>query len=258
VGEAQVALNRNSRYLFAADPGDARSLWVNPAVLGLAHSFSVYADVTLGLDAPYTEGSPLSQVSLGLNSRFLAFGYQFDRIPSPVAASIVRTHTYRFVLWGENGRLGAGGAATLYRGGDGGNAFEAGVAYRMTDMLDLGAVLANIGQPSVRGTDLRLTLRPAATVHAGRLVALQAQTEVADGVQAYAFGARLSLGNRLQLSARLDTDGDFRRQAFSLGISLGGNDRGVAVSTLSGNLKDWEAVSLHAISERSSRAGRRR
>lgn len=176
-----------------------------------------------------------------------------------MGGGIIHAHAYRVVLWGENGRVGAGGAATLHRGGDGGNAFDFGVAYRLTPLIDLGAVLANVGQPSVRGTDLRLALRPAVTVHAGGLFALQAQTEATrDRVTGYAFGARLRLGHLLQLGARLDTDGDMRRQAFSFGLSAGGDDRGIAVFTTSGNLKTGEALSLHGVSERSTRASRRR
>lgn len=261
-GATQVASNRNARYLFAADPGDARSVWVNPGVLGLAGTLSVYADATFGFGAPYDNGSPVSQLSLGFNSRFLAFGYQFDRLEDPVAGGIVHGHTYRIVLWGEDGRLGAGAAATLYRGGDGGNAYDFGVGYRLTSLIDLGAVIANVGQPSVRGTDLRLTWRPAATVHAGRWLALQGQAEADnDHLHGFAFGAQLRLGGGrapLQLHARLDTDGDLRRQAFSFGLAIGGDDRGIAVFTASGDLKSAEALSLHGVSERSSRASRRR
>jgi len=260
--QVAVAVNRNARYLFAADPGDARSIWVNPGALGLTGTLSVNADLTFGLQSPYDDGSPLSQLSLGFSSHFLAFAYQFDRLADPLGSGIVHGHTYRLALWGEDRRLGAGGAVTLYRGGDGGVAYDFGVVYRAGALLDLGAVLANVGQPSVRGMDLRAVGRPAATVHAGDVVAFQAQGELgSDRIHGYAFGVRLRLGSPkmpLQLNVRLDTDRALRRQTFALGLTVGGENRGAAVLTTSGDFKDSEAVSLHGISERSRSPSRHR
>lgn len=236
---------------------------MNPAVLGLPATLSVNADLTLGLQSPYNNGSPLSQLSFGFNSRFFAFGYQFDRFEDQVGGSgIIHAHTYRFALWGTDGRLGAGATATLYRGGDGGTAYDFGVAYRLAGALDLGAVLANVGQPTVRGTDLRVSWRPAATFHLGRLAAVQAQADAGnDQLRGFAFGGQLRLGTPrmpLLLNARLDTDRDFKRQAFTFGLTLGGENRGAAFFTTSGDLKDGEALSVHGVSERSNRPSRRR
>ena len=258
---AQVAANRNTQYLFIADPADSRGVWVNPGALALSRTISVNADLTFGLQSPYSDGSPLRQLTLGFSSHFLAFAYQYDRLPDTLGGAGLHGHTYRAVLWGENGRLGAGAAATLYRGGDGGTGYDIGVAYRLMPMLDVGAVLANVGQPTVRGSELDFTWRPAATVHIGEMFAVQAQGDFeSDGVNRFAFGTRLRVGRRrpFQLSARLDTDADLRRQSFSFGLTVGGESRGAFVATASGDLKQGEAVSFHGVSERSrgSRRGR--
>lgn len=254
---AQVAANRNARSIFAADPGDARSIWVNPGALGLAGTLSVYADVTIGMEPPYESGSPISQMSLGFNSYFLAVSYQFDRLPNPLGGGTVRGYAVRVALWGQRGRLGAAGASTWYSGGDGGVGFDAGVAYRAAAMLDLGGVIANIGQPSVRGTDLRVRFRPAVTLHTpSGAIALQAQGDIGtDQLWGFAFGTSIRLAP-LQLTVRLDTDGGLARQSVALGISFGGESRVGTLVTGSGDLKVLDAASLHLSSERSNKPRR--
>jgi hypothetical protein len=230
---------------------------------------SVHADLTFGLQSPYDDGSPISQLSLGFNSRFLAFGYQFDRLEDQVGTSgIIHAHTYRIALWGSNPRrrVGVGTAVSLYGGGErrGTGSWDFGVAYRVSSLIDLGAVAANvIGHPTIRGHRLSTLLRPAVTVHAGSSIALQAQGNWSpgrDGWRGYGFGGLLRLGGRtpFQLNARLDTDRSLRRQAFTFGLTVGGENRGAAMFTTSGNLKDGEALSLHGISERSRESSRRR
>lgn len=255
-GAAQVAANRNARYLFASDAGDSRVTWSNPGSLGVSGTLSVHADLTFGLQPPYNSGTHLSQLSLGFNSRFFAFAYQFDRLQDQIASGFVNGHTYRVALAGFHGRLGLGGAATLYRGGDGGGAgYDVGLHYRMGPLLDVGLVAANVGEPTVRGTDLRMTWRPAVTLRLlGEMISAQAQSEMAsDGVSGYAFGARVGLGSPrspLRLSVRLDTDDGLRRQAFAFGLTLGGENRGAAVFTAAGDLSAGEAISIHGVSER--------
>jgi hypothetical protein len=257
---AQVALNRNARALFAADPVDARGIWVNPAALGLPGTLSVYADVTFGLEPPYETGSPISQFSLGFNSYFLAFAYQSDRLPDTLGTGTVRGHAVRLALWGRDGRVGAAAATTWYGGeGDGGVGVDLGVVYRAGGLLDLGAVVANIGHPSVRGTELAVRFRPAATLRAGTLFALEAQGEFQrDSVLGYAVGTRLRLpALPLELAVRLDTDDRLRRRSFSFGLTWGGENRVGALVTTSGDLRVTDAASLHFVSERSNQPRRR-
>lgn len=258
---AQVAVNRNAQAIFAGDVADARAIWVNPGALGLAKSLSVYADLTVGMEPPFESGSPIRQLSLGFNSFFLAVSYQYDRLPDaldPLRVADTKGHAVRVAIWGQHGRLGAAGSSTWYSGGDGGVGFDAGVLYRATSLVDLGAVLMNIGQPSVRGTDLRMTLRPAVTLHApSDAFALQAQSDVGTKqVFGFAFGAKIRVAPAI-LTARLDTDGDLRRQTFAFGLAFGGESRVGMLVTSSGDLKTLDAASLHLSSERSNQPQRR-
>ena len=256
---AQVAVNRNSRSIFAADPGDARSIWVNPGALGLLGTLSVYADLTLGLEPPYETGSPVSQISLGFNSFFFAVSYQFDRMPDPFGTGgTVRGHAVRAALWGRYQRLGAGGTTTWYSGGDGGVGFDIGAVYRAGTVLDLGAVVANLGEPSVRGTDLRVRFRPALTVHSpNEALALQAQSDLGtDRVWGFSVGTRIRLAG-VQWTARLDTDGELRRESIVFGLSIGGESRVGALASGNGDFSIADAVSLHLSSERSAQTRRR-
>lgn len=229
----------------------------------------MHADLTFGLQRPYSDGSPLSQLALGFNSRFLAFSYQFDRLDDQVGASgIIHAHTYRIALWGTDARrrVGVATAVSLYGGGErsGSSSWDLGVAYRLGSLIDLGAVAANaIGHPTIRGSQLSTLYRPGVTVHAGSFVAVQAQGEWSPGSagwRGYAFGGQLRLGGRtpFQINARLDTDRSLRRQAFTFGLTVGGENRGAAMFTTSGNLKEGEALSLHGVSERPRESSRRR
>ena len=232
---------------------------MNPGALGLPGTLSVYADVTLGLEPPYETGSPISQISLGFNSFFFALAYQLDRLPDPFSATgTVRGHAVRAALWGQYRRIGAAGTATWYTGGDGGVGFDAGVVYRAGRAMDVGAVLANIGQPSVRGTDLPLLIRPAVTLHAaGDLLAVQAQSDIGtDRLWGFAFGTRIRVA-MVEVTVRLDTDGELGRQSFSFGLAIGGTNRVGALVTTSGDVRVTDAASLHFSSERSTSAPRR-
>ena len=228
----------------------------------------MHADLTFGLQSPYRDGSPISQLSLGFNSRFIAFAYQFDRLEDQLSGSgIIHAHTYRIALWGTDARrrVGVAGAVNLYGGGQrsSSTSWDVGVAYRLGSRFDLGAVAANaVGHPTIRGTALSTLFRPAVTVHAGSFVALQAQGNWSGrlGWLGYGFGGQLRLAGKtaLQINARLDTDQSLRRQAFTFGLTVGGDNRGAAMFTTSGNLKRGEAVSLHGISERPRESSRRR
>src|SRR4029077_732834 len=101
----------------------------------------------------------------------------------------------------------------------------------------LGGVLANIGQPGVRGLPQRVTFIPGATwrpLGPASAVSIHGRL-TSDSVMGYALGLSWQgSGGRWPLGvlARVDTDGGLRRGAFSLGISLGAADRvGLVAST---------------------------
>jgi len=253
----EVASNRAAAYLHPTDVRDARGIWVNPAGLGVLRDASVYAE--LSVQDPATGTARLRQLSAGFNSRGLAFAYQRD-----VFDGGRRGHTYRFGLAGSSKGLAAGAAMALYRGDTKGTGWDIGVSYAIEGRaaLTVGGVIANIGQPLVRGLEQRLTFVPGATWRPlGPAAGFSIHARMTpDSVLSYAFGfSWQGSGGRFPVGvlARLDTDGGTRRTAFTIGIGIGGADRvGLVVST-PGDVSGVDAASLYGVSSRVP-SGRRR
>ncbi|HET7295727.1 MAG TPA: hypothetical protein VFI66_01205 [Gemmatimonadales bacterium] len=245
---AQVAPNRSTLYLHPTDVSDARALWVNPAGLGRVQEASVHLDLTVG--DPGAHGR-LRQVTLGVNSRGLSFGYQRD-----VFDGGARGGTYRVGFAAGTAGLAVGGAAALYRGGGSSSGWDLGVVYEGMPVLAIGGVIENIGQPRVRDSTLRITYVPSATLQLlGRRLAVSALGRLTpDAVQGYAFAARATLrqGAKLPLglTARLDTDGSFHRAGLAFGFSIGAQDAAGLVATTPGDVGRIDAMSLYGVSTR--------
>jgi hypothetical protein len=245
---AQVAPNRATLYLHPTEVSDARALWVNPAGLGRFEEASLHLDLTVG--DPGASGR-LRQVTIGVNSRGLSFGYQRDLFDGGV-----RGGTYRVGFAAGHGGFAGGAAAALYRGGGSSSGWDAGVVYDCTPLLTVGGVIQNIGQPHVRDSTLRVTYVPSATLQLlERRVALSGLGRLtADGVRGYAFSVRATLrqGTALPigLTARLDTDRSLHRAGFAFGFSLGGLDAAGLVATTPGDLGRIAALSLYGVSTR--------
>jgi hypothetical protein len=250
----EVTPNRATTYLHPTDVRDPRALWVNPAGLGVLREASVYAEIAV--QDPGARGR-LRQLSAGFNARGLAFGYQRD-----VFDGGRRGHTYRLGLAGASEGLAAGAAMALYRGDTKGTGWDVGASYAFA-ALTVGGVVANIGQPVVRGLEQRLTIVPGVTWRPlGPAAALSVHARITpDSVMGYAFGLSWqTAGGRLPIGvlARLDTDGGLRRGAFAVGLSIGGPDRVGAVLGAPGNLSGVDAASLWGLSTRDASARRRR
>jgi hypothetical protein len=245
-----VALNRSAAYLQVTEARDARALWVNPAGTGNMAEASVHIDFTV--DDPGARGR-LRQLTAGFSSRGLSFAYQRDNFDSGLNG-----HTYRFGLAGASGTLALGGAVAYYRGGTSGVGWDLGVKYGATPTLMVGAVVANIGQPVVRGLRQSAALIAGVSVAPVPPIALSVSGRTtADQVVGYSFSARWLTGGSdgrrrwpLGIIARLDTDERFRRGAFAFGVSLGGRDEIGTVATTPGDLSSVEAVSLYGVSTR--------
>jgi len=253
----EVASNRATAYLHPTDVRDARAIWVNPAGLGVLRDASVYAE--LAVQDPGTSRGRLRQLSAGFNSRGLAFAYQRDMFDGGR-----RGYTYRVGLAGSSKGLAAGAAMALYRGDTKGTGWDIGASYALEGRaaLTLGGVVANIGQPVVRGLEQRLTFVPGATWRPlGPAAGFSIHARITpDSVLSYAFGfSWQGSGGRLPIGvlARLDTDGGTRRTAFSIGIGIGGPDRvGLVVST-PGDVSGVDAASAYGVASRVP-SGRRR
>lgn len=243
---AQVAPNRATAYLHPTDVHDARAVWVNPAGLGVRPEASVHLD--LAVDDPGASGR-LRQITAGFNSRGLSFAYQRD-----IFDGGIRGHTYRVGLGAGQGRLAAGAAVAHYRGDTKATGWDVGVVYDLAPALTLGGLIANLGQPVVRGLEQRTSFHPGVTWRpVGPYAALSAHARfTADSVLAYGFGLRWNWGSRFPLAgvARLETDGNLRRGAFAFGLSIGRQDIVGVVATTPGDAGRIEAASLYGVATR--------
>ena len=239
---AQVATNRAALYLDPTAVADARALWVNPAGLAVLYNATVHLDVTVR--EPGARGR-LRQITAGFGSRGLGFSYQRDRFARDSVA-----HTYRLGLAAGTGGL-AGGIVWAYYRGIGAKAagWDVGVVYALHAAVTVGGVVANIGEPDVRGVELPLTFVPAVTVAAREFSGSAHARLTGDSVLGYAFTVRWNARTPapLGLVARLDTDGGMRRAAFAFGLSVGIRDLVGAVLTTSGDVRSVDAASLYGV-----------
>jgi hypothetical protein len=251
----QVAPNRATAYLFPTNVRDVRALWVNPAGLGVQREASIYAELVV--TDPGALGQ-LGQINAGFNARGLSIGYQRDQLDAGV-----RGHTYRLGLAGGSGALAAGGAMALYRGTDAkATGWDVGVTYTVHRSLNAALVVANMGQPVVRGLQQRMTYIPGLTWSPVAGLGFSTDARITpDSVASYAFGLswRTGTGGQwpIEVITRLDTDGDLRRGAFVLGLSLGGQDRFGAIGTTPGDVSRVDGISLYGLALRESRSGGR-
>jgi len=243
---AQAVPNRSTVYLTATDVADARALWVNPAGLGARHEASIHLDLTVR--QPGAHGQ-LSQLTAGFNTRGLSFGYQRDNLTSGV-----RGHTFRLGVAGGYQRVSGGAAVAMYRGGTKGTSWDVGIRYELVAQVSIGAVVRNIGQPTVRGVRQDVAYVPATTLRTrGDLFALSLQASVGTtAVRGYSVAARATLPGPRGIAAigRLDTDGSWRRRGFAFGLSVGRGDQVGLVGSAPGDFAQVDAVSLYGVSSR--------
>jgi len=117
----------------------------------------------------------------------------------------------------------------------------------------VGLVAANLGQPIVRGQRQRFNFIPGLTWHPGPIPAIAFSTSAhiaTDSVLSYAFGLSwrtTSTSSRwpIEILARMDTDKGFRRGAFALGVSIGGENRFGAVITSPGDVSHIDGASVY-------------
>ncbi len=231
--QAQAVRPRSADYLFASTANDVRALWVNPAALAVVSNASVMAE--FALERPVDEGLRLAQWSLALNTRGLSLGYQRDRFPGASGTGALR---FGLALPFPRGSLGA--SFTFYQGSTVDTAahrgLNIGIRYRILPPLGLAAVVQNIGRPAPRGQ-----VTPVTGVMALNWYALPGSLGIAADVTAterlgasgydmrYRGGLRLSTTGRLPLGlvATLELDSGFDVDRWAVGITVGGQDRGI-------------------------------
>jgi hypothetical protein len=123
----------------------------------------------------------------------------------------------------------------------------------------VGATIANLGQPVVRGLQqsvrysLGATVAPVALLRASALA-----TAGSHGVSGFALGLRAIFGTSLPLGAlaRMDTDQRFRRTQFAFGFTVGGADQAGLIGTTPGDLSSLDNLTLVGVSTHAAVARR--
>lgn len=229
----QAVRPRSGDYLFIALVSDTRATWLNPAGLGAVREASVMAE--FALHRPVDGDLRLGQWTLALNSRGISLGYQRDRLPEGNASEAFRLGaSLRF----PGGAVG--GAFTLYRGGGTDQGGDLGVTYHLARPLAIAATLHNIGRPTFRGSVAPLV----GAVGLGWLpvanrVELAAEAHFTERLAAsgydatYRAGTQVSTGGRVPLAlvSAVDLRSNLKIDGWTVGISVGGSDRGILLVT---------------------------
>lgn len=247
-----MADNRSLTYLQPTEVQDARAIWVNPAGLGVRPVASVYFDLT----ASRSGGGRLRQLDLGFDSRGFSFAYQRDIFDGGVTG-----HTYRLGLGTSAGPLAVGFATSLFRGGGGkGMGWDLGGLYALSPRWMVGATVANIGQPVVRGLQQKVRFTAGATAAPIPLLSASAMaTANSNGLSGFALTLRALFGTSLPLGAlaRVDTDQRLRRTQFAFGFTVGGADQAGLIGTTPGDVSSLDNLTLVGVSTRAAAARRR-
>jgi hypothetical protein len=114
-------------------------------------------------------------------------------------------------------------------------------------------VIANIGQPNVRGLVQRIRYTASANLQVIQGFGVGALTS-ADPAGFRAFGADLRAafdpGFPLGFVARMDTDQKFRRTQFAFGLSIGSLNQMGLVATAPGDVSSINDITLYGMASR--------
>lgn len=238
---------RSGDYLFAASASGSRGLWVNPVALGAADEASVMLEGLIERDS--AGDYPLAQYTVGFNSRGFGFGFRRDFFSNDAAGN-----TWRVGFGRALGSLAVGAAVSIYSGRNTEQDVDIGLRYRLGSGLDLALGVEHIGQPTVRDSSLRFGGSAGLSwtgLHGLLGIDLEARGSdelTSNGVlMFYRGGLRLRFGTKLPiaLNGALELDNGFATTRALLGLSLGGDYRGVLVG---GGSHDPDADRLSSIS----------
>lgn len=257
---AQTHGSRSADYLFVSTAADARALWVNPAGTQLGARASLVGELVLDRSLPDT--ARISQWSVGLSSRAFSFGYQRDRLPGGSANQSVRIG-----LASRFSRGAVGAATTFYKADSTSRGVDLGITYALSPPVTLGVVVRHIGRPSVRADRLPVTgVVGLGWTAPGRRFQLATEILAAERLarsgydMSYRAGANLSLGRELPFAAivAFQFDKDFDVRSWSVGLTVGGDRRAVAIGTISrtDGSSDVDLLSLTGVALNRGVAGR--
>lgn len=231
---AQGIRPRSSDYLFVSTVEDVRATWLNPAGLGVVREASVMGELVL--DRPAEGDARLGQWSLGFNSRGFSIAFQQSRLPDGTSSNIWH---FGVGLGFTRGALG-GSVAWFTGAGDNDRAGDVGFSYLLAPPLSVGIVVRNIGRPVVRDSILPITgvvglswVPLARHLQLAAEVLVVEETEISDVEALYRAGLQIATGGKLPVGAlaTVDLGSNFKIDRWSIGISLGGDNRGILLAT---------------------------
>jgi hypothetical protein len=238
---AQYRGPRSADYLFGASIWGSRALWVNPAGQGIVDEASLMLEGVVERDP--AGNYPLSQYSIGFNSRGFAFGFRRDFFRVDVGLgtdSLVKTagNTWRVGFGRGLGSLAIGAAVSLYSGSQTKQDLDIGLRYRVTRGLDVALGFEHIGQPTVRDSSLRFTTGASlAWTTLNGVLGIDLEARGSNGyedlgvVMGYRGGLRLQIPTRIPvaLNGALELDDGFDIGRLLVALSIGGDVHGVMV-----------------------------
>jgi hypothetical protein len=224
--------SRSASYLFSSNVEDARALWINPAGLGVLPLATLFAEVAADQGAGTTSDWSLRQYSFGLHSRYLAVSYQHDRLPSGGRGA------WRVGAAFPMGRRAALGSAVTFTSPE--RQLVVGMRFAPFRMVDVGAVVENIGRPTIQGVQQPVTAVGGLTLRViGGRLGLHGDGYVSERLglsgydRRYRAGADLILPGRQSLSflTAFDMANNFHVTQWSFGLSIGFQTQLLAVGT---------------------------
>lgn len=259
---AQVIPARGEAYLFSAGVDDARALWINPAGLGVAAEASIYGEFAMDQAAASGDWG-LRQYSLGLLSRQFGLSYQRDKGLIGGSQGVWRVGAG--LPLGRRLALGTGISFTSPERG-----LDLGLRASPAPLLDLAAVVRNIGRPNVRAGKLPIILAAGISTRLvqgqlgllGDAVATERLSPAAGFYWQYRAGAMVRMGGKTPLSliAALHFQSDLQVDQLSVGLGLGRASQGIVVGTSlppTGSTTHIESFSVAGVARSPTGAPRR-
>ena len=231
---AQTIRPRSADYLFVATASDVRATWINPAGLAAVKEASVMGELVV--DAPAAGDAQLGQWTVGFNSRGFSIAFQQSRFPDGTS-----NNHWRFGA-GLGFSRGALGVAIGWLTGEGDNdrAGDIGFYYLLASPLSVGVVVRNIGRPVVRDSVLPINgALGLGWLPVPRHLMIQAEvivteeTEFSDVEAVYRAGLRAATAGKLPIGvvSSFDLGSNFKIDRWSIGITVGGDYRGILLGT---------------------------
>jgi hypothetical protein len=231
---AQTIRPRSSDYLFVATADDVRATWINPAGLAVVREASVMGELVV--DRPADGDARLGQWTVGINSRGFSIAFQQNRFADGTSNNI-----WHFGVGLGFTRGALGGTVGWFTGeGDNSRGGDIGFYYLLASPLSAAVVVRNIGRPVLRDSILPINgavglgwLPVPNHLQIAAEVIITEETEFSDVEAVYRAGLQVATAGKLPIGAvtTFDLGSNFKIDRWSIGITVGGDNRGILLGT---------------------------